>query len=303
MNAIFIVLTVQIILGAFDNLWHHEITERLPSKRSARGEIALHSAREFLYALLFFALAWTSWHGVWAYVLLGLFVLEIVITLADFVVEDMTRRLPPLERVLHTILAINVGVFMTLLVPLGLQWSASTTAIEPADHGAWSIFLTLCGTGVLLWSLRNAVAALRWLRPPTWRRYPFVIGQKQNPRTVLVTGATGFIGQAVCRALLREGDRLIVLSRDADKARDRFGDSVRIATHLDQIESCEHIDAMINLAGAPITGLVLDASAPPDFNRKPNSNHSGHRHTDRTLGTKTSATDQCLGDRLLRCSR
>ena len=60
MNAVFIVLTVQIVLGAFDNFWHHELTQRLPARRSARGEIALHATREFVYAGLFLALAWAT---------------------------------------------------------------------------------------------------------------------------------------------------------------------------------------------------------------------------------------------------
>ncbi len=31
-------LVFQGVMGAFDNLWHHEITEALPSKPSARKE-------------------------------------------------------------------------------------------------------------------------------------------------------------------------------------------------------------------------------------------------------------------------
>ena len=58
MTQLFALFVAQALLGAFDNLWHHEITERLPSKQSAAGEVALHAAREFLYAFLFFGLAW-----------------------------------------------------------------------------------------------------------------------------------------------------------------------------------------------------------------------------------------------------
>ena len=79
---------------------------------------------------------------------------------------------------------------------------------------------------------------------------------KATPRTILVTGATGFIGQCVCRALLTEGDHLIVLTRNPSKARKQFDRSIRILTSLDQIQSTEHIDAVINLAGAPIAGWL-----------------------------------------------
>ncbi len=46
MNTVFFVLTVQALMGAFDNLWHHELEARLPQRLSARFELALHAARE-----------------------------------------------------------------------------------------------------------------------------------------------------------------------------------------------------------------------------------------------------------------
>ena len=101
MTLLFTLITTQALLGGFDNLWHHEITERLPSKRAAAFETGLHAAREFLYAFVFFALAWSELHGAWAVVLAIVLFLEVLITLTDFVVEDRTRRLPALERVLR----------------------------------------------------------------------------------------------------------------------------------------------------------------------------------------------------------
>lgn len=77
-----------------------------------------------------------------------------------------------------------------------------------------------------------------------------------SPRTILVTGATGFIGQYICRTLLAAGDHLIVLTRDPAKARNRLGASIRIVTNVDQIGSTERIDVVINLAGARITGWI-----------------------------------------------
>jgi uncharacterized protein (TIGR01777 family) len=72
---------------------------------------------------------------------------------------------------------------------------------------------------------------------------------------MLVTGATGFIGGHLVRRLLRRGDQVIVLTRDADHALDRFGPHVRIVTNLEDLEADTRIDAVVNLAGAPIMGL------------------------------------------------
>ena len=90
----FALITIQAILGGIDNLWHHEITERLPARRAAAGELSLHALREFLYAFLFLGLAWFQWLGHWAYLIAAVLACEIVVTLADFLVEDKTRRLP-----------------------------------------------------------------------------------------------------------------------------------------------------------------------------------------------------------------
>ena len=93
MTLVFILLSAQALLGAFDNLWHHEITEQLPSKRSASGELALHSARELIYAVILLQLGWLELHGMWALLLAAALIVEIIITMADFLLEDRTRRL------------------------------------------------------------------------------------------------------------------------------------------------------------------------------------------------------------------
>ena len=130
MSPVFVVLGVQIVLGAFDNLWHHEITERLPRKQGARHELALHPARELLYAIIFLGFAWYEWRGAWAWMLGALLAIEICVTITDFLVDDLTRKLPPLERFLPTVLAINFGVFITLLTPILWQWSLDSTGLR-----------------------------------------------------------------------------------------------------------------------------------------------------------------------------
>lgn len=255
MTLLFSLISVQAVLGAIDNLWHHEITERLPAKRAAAPEIALHAVRELLYAFLFIALAWFEWHGGWAALIVTVLATEIAVTLADFIVEDRTRKLPPLERVLHTVLAIVFGVIIAVLVPILLGWWAQPSAIVPVFHGPFSWLFTLFAAGVFAWSMRNALAVLRHLRPPEWVREPITAGSGKSPATVLITGATGFIGGHLVRRLVARGDTVLVLTRDADKALDRFGPHVQVVRDLNEIGRDARIDAVVNLAGAPILGL------------------------------------------------
>ncbi|WP_417222165.1 TIGR01777 family oxidoreductase [Amphritea sp.] len=69
---------------------------------------------------------------------------------------------------------------------------------------------------------------------------------------VLISGATGFIGSHLVPRLLEDGHALIILTRDAAKARGLFGDRVQVITHLDQLLCDERLDGIINLAGAGI---------------------------------------------------
>ena len=75
-----------------------------------------------------------------------------------------------------------------------------------------------------------------------------------NTKNVLVTGATGFIGQSLCRELLARGDSVVVLTRSHNKANKLFGSQVSIVTNLDEIESDKKIDAVVSLTGAPVVG-------------------------------------------------
>ncbi|KQV44807.1 MULTISPECIES: TIGR01777 family oxidoreductase [unclassified Duganella] len=242
-------MAAQGCLGAFDTLYHHELTEALPQRATARRELAIHAVRATIYGVLFVGLSAWVWQGAWAWVLLALFGVEIVLTLWDFVVEDQTRLLPATERVTHTVLAINGGAFITLLVlgmPLAME---APTGFAYAPQGWLSVFLALCGVGVLVSGIRDAFAS---------RALPGAAADKVRfdgpSQTVLVTGATGFIGCSLVPALLASGHRVIVLSREPRKAAWEFGGAVRAVGSMADLSPAENIDVIINLAGARILG-------------------------------------------------
>ena len=74
---------------------------------------------------------------------------------------------------------------------------------------------------------------------------------------ILITGATGFIGKALVKALLQHGHTLIVVSRSARQSEFEEGGRVRhiIWNPEDEktiLKEVDGVDAVINLAGEPI---------------------------------------------------
>lgn len=69
---------------------------------------------------------------------------------------------------------------------------------------------------------------------------------------ILITGGTGLIGRHLVARLLARGDRVSVVSRNVEAARERLGSQVSIWSGLDQQRDLNGIDAVINLAGEPI---------------------------------------------------
>lgn len=75
-----------------------------------------------------------------------------------------------------------------------------------------------------------------------------------NKQSVLVTGATGFIGQLLVNALIADGQRVAVLTRNEKKAAWAFNGKVKCIESMDELPANYPVDTIINLAGARILG-------------------------------------------------
>lgn len=159
-------LLLNAALGAFDTLWFHEYKAQLPSNLAhTRTELILHTARDFLYTIIYGVFAWWTPSGLWVLVLGALLTAEIVITLIDFVVEDRDRPaiggIEPGERVLHTLMAIVYGAMLAHLLPILAEMALQTTALT--RHGAppWlSIAAMATAFGIALTGIRDLLAVL-----------------------------------------------------------------------------------------------------------------------------------------------
>ncbi len=159
MQAALNLLLVQGALGAFDTLWYHEWMQRLPSRPAARTELRLHAARDFAYAVVFGSLGWTLWGGWLAWLFAVVLLFEILITLWDFVEEDVTRKLPAGERVMHTVMAVVYGAFLANLLPQMAAWSAGASRFVPVYYGVVSWLMTVMAFGVFASGVRDLRAS------------------------------------------------------------------------------------------------------------------------------------------------
>ena len=274
MSAVLALALAQVAMGGFDNVYHHELKERLPWSTTAHTEQSIHCVRGALYTLLFACFAGVTPTGAAAYGLAGVLAVEATLTMYDFVTEDKTRwrfaaGLPPSERVTHTLLTLNYGALLALWLPVMLGpsgWAALPTGVHFHSYGWLSAVNAAAGAGVGLWSVRDYFATKRLQRfAAQATASPPAVGLSLPNQNVLVTGGTGFVGSRLVACLLREGHSVTVLTRNrAAAARilcatgsDNVG-LLTLVTSLDVFRTPSGIvlqgrfDVVFNLAGAPL---------------------------------------------------
>ena len=168
MNVALWLLAVLGVIGAFDTFYYHEWRARLPAQGAQSApELKIHAVRDFFYAALFGTLPWLAWQGWWTLVLAAVIVIEIVLTLWDFVIEIAVRK--PLgdvyagERVTHAIMGIIYGAMTGWLVPVMWRWwqmPSGLVAWKPDVPGPLIAALLVMAAGVFLSGVRDLYAAL-----------------------------------------------------------------------------------------------------------------------------------------------
>lgn len=253
MELVIYLLLTQGVLGAFDTLFHHEFTERLSWVNYTGKELKIHSLRSFLYFVVFFTLAWWEWRGAWAWLIIAILVIEIALTLWDFVIEDKTRCLPASERILHTMLAINYGIILSVLVQTLVTWSTKTNDINSVHYGVLSWAMMFFSLGALVWTFLDSYRSVNVEKFDLYHRTNKSADPGFTNKRILITGGSGFIGKHLTRSLIHYGNHVTVVTRNKSDAAKGIQGRIALVDSLTELTNHDQFDVVINLAGEPIT--------------------------------------------------
>ncbi len=164
MTLVLALLLINAAIGAFDTLWYHEYKARLPANlASTKTELRLHAVRDGLYVFIYGGFAWWKPSGWLVSIFVFVLLAELLVTLADFVVEDRDRPniggISPGERVIHTIMAIVYGAMLASLLPILVEGLAGPTALIRNTNPTWmSISASITAIGLALSGIRDGLA-------------------------------------------------------------------------------------------------------------------------------------------------
>ena len=168
-----IILFILGVLGGIDILLYHSVSHGIRSHEDSRLELITHSLRGPTYAALFLLVPNFAMQGAFFWLLIGIFVFDVAISLGDFILEGASREffggLPTGEYVLHTILAMLFGGLVTSVFYSVGHWAALPTrlAYEPAAVPDLLRALLVFMAAFVLWSgAMDLRAAIRLSKEP-----------------------------------------------------------------------------------------------------------------------------------------
>ncbi len=138
LTATILLLTIG-LLGAADIAWFHSWRGRLVLRPESRREAWLHVGRGYCYAAQFLVVPNVRATG-WCYALIvGLFVADVVIAIADVLEEPRSRAkqggLPGGEYLMHIGLSVLVGAYLFAVFQASASWALEPTALRLAPVG------------------------------------------------------------------------------------------------------------------------------------------------------------------------
>lgn len=152
-------------IGFVDVFYFHIVKFKLYKQPSSRTETVTHIIRSLLFGLGAFLLLNFEPHGLWVWVVGGLFVADFVNTLVDVFLEPKSRKplggIPPSEYIIHIIGAVSAGAITATYFVQAWPLHNLESVLSPVVHPLW---LFIPGTGLVIGSLFLAVLEIVLLK-------------------------------------------------------------------------------------------------------------------------------------------
>ena len=171
MVAAFYILLFAGHLGFFDVLYFHIFRCRLQQRPECQREVLWHTARHFIYASQFVAVANLRFHGAALLFLLLLYSADVLVAWSDVWEEEESRRsqggLPRGEYFMHIVLSLLIGAYLLSVGQAVWPDRVLPTAVvfdPPAVPTSLRIYMTGMGIGAFGFFLRDLAGWLRFRR-------------------------------------------------------------------------------------------------------------------------------------------
>jgi hypothetical protein len=188
-----IILFVLGCLGGADILLFHSVAHGIRSHPDSAKELITHSLRGPTYAALFVLIPNFQLRGWFAWGLLALFVFDVGISIADFALEQNSRRvlggLPGGEYVLHMLMAMVFGALVTTVIHESAGTLLAPTRLLYAPAAVPAVLrmtLLVMAVLVLVSGVQDAIAAYR-------------LTKDEQRQTVAATTAQHFEGTPILK--------------------------------------------------------------------------------------------------------
>ena len=159
------------LLGATDVFLFHTIAHGLRRHPDSRWELVTHSLRGPTYCALFLVVPNFQMQGTWCWMLVGLLVVDVGISVWDFWLERRSRDqlggLPTGEYLLHMVMAMVFGAMVISILAAVPRWVPLPTGIVYAPAAVpetLRLVLGMMAIGVLVSGLQDAWAVRRLAR-------------------------------------------------------------------------------------------------------------------------------------------
>jgi phosphatidylglycerophosphate synthase len=156
------------ILGATDMSFYHSVAHGIRQHQDSKLELYIHSLRGLTYTALFIIVPNFECHGIYFWGLIAILFIDLLISIADFAIERKSREglggLPSGEYVLHILIAMLFGAFVTTIFLNSYHWHARPDALNFTEEIAprsLRLLMAIMAVVVFISGIQDLLAAFK----------------------------------------------------------------------------------------------------------------------------------------------